>query len=481
MPTRSTGVEYQNLKSRLVLDAARRASAYINASRERNVFPSEQALNGLDRFPRELADGPSDPAEILAMLDELGSPATVASTGGRYFGFVNGGTDPAACAAAVLAGTWDQNVALPVMSPVAALLDELAASWCVELLGLPGTAVGAFCSGASIANLTCILAARDALLHRAGWSVEKRGLAGAPRLRVVASAEIHASVAKALRAAGFGTDDVTAAPADERGRVIAEQFPPVDGRTLVLLQAGNVNTGHCDPFRKIIPRVREVAGWVHVDGAFGLWAGASGAQRGLVDGVELADSWATDAHKWLNTPYDSGIAICRDPADLRRAMAFDAAYLTSDAERAGAHLGLQMSQRARGIEVWAILASRGRQGVAELVDLLCGHAERMAGLLTAGGADVLVPPALNQVLVRFGDDQTTDQVIAAVQADRTCWAGGTTWHGQRAMRISICDAATTSDDIDAAADAILRCWRFLLLSRRARALRERMDGPLIRL
>ncbi|HET6504824.1 MAG TPA: pyridoxal-dependent decarboxylase [Amycolatopsis sp.] len=447
------------LKSDLVLDAARRAATYFAASRDRGVFPTEQALRDLARFPRELAEEPVPAHEVLALLDEFGSPATVMSTAGRYFGYVVGGTDPAAAAAAVLTGAWDQNVALPVMSPIAALLDGLAARWCCRLLGLPDAAIATFCSGASIANLTCVLAARDALLHRAGWDVERRGLAGAPRLRVIASAEIHASVAKALRAAGFGTDDVIPAPTDECGRVLAEEFPAVDDRTLVLLQAGNVNTGHSDPFRRLIPTVRAHGGWVHVDGAFGLWAAASAAQRHLVDGVELADSWATDGHKWLNAPYDSGIAICRDPADLRRAMAFHADYFTTDAERATAHLGLQMSQRARGVEIWAILASRGRQGVAELVDRLCAHAEHMAGLLDKAGARILVPPALNQVLVRFDDDETTDAVIAAVQADRTCWAGGTSWHGDRAMRISISDAATTGDDITASAEAIIRCWQ----------------------
>lgn len=445
-------------KAELVLDAARRAARYIATSRDRGVYPTDRAMRDLDGFPRELGDEPVPAHQVLAMLDELGSPATMAKTGGRYFGYVDGGADPAATAAAVLQAAWDQNLGLPVMSPVAALLDELAARWSCQLLGLPDTAVAAFCSGASIANLTCVLAARDALLHRAGWNLDERGLAGAPPLRVVASAEIHSSVAKALRAAGFGTTQVTPAPTDDRGRVLADEFPPVDERTLVLLQAGNVNTGHSDPFAELIPRVHERGGWVHVDGAFGLWATASERQRHLVSGVELADSWATDAHKLLNAPYDSGLAICRDQADLRRAMAFDAAYFTTDAERPAAHLGLQMSQRARGVEMWALLASRGRTGIAALVDQLCGHASRMAGLLDAAGAQVLVPTALNQVLVRFDDDATTDAVIAAVQADRTCWAGGTTWHGLRAMRISVCDHATSDDDIETAARAILRCW-----------------------
>lgn len=238
----------------------------------------------------------------------------------------------------------------------------------------------------------------------------------------------------------------------------SDRFPAVDGLTLVLLQAGNVNTGHSDPFGEILPAVREAGGWAHVDGAFGLWAAASEARRHLVEGVALADSWATDAHKWLNAPYDSGIAICRDPADLRRAMAFNAAYLDDEAGRASGHLGLQMSQRARGAEVWAVLAALGRRGVADLVDRYCGLAGQMARRLEAAGAVVLVPQALNQVLVRFDDDATTEAVIAAVQAEGTCWAGGTVWQGRRAMRVSVCDASTTAEDIAVSAAAIVRCW-----------------------
>ncbi|MFC4337557.1 pyridoxal phosphate-dependent decarboxylase family protein [Salininema proteolyticum] len=458
MPSEPHTPGRQAAKTELFLDAAQRAAAYIGSSHERGVFPTEEALRGLDRFPTELNDAGIGADKVVAMLDEFGSPATVTSTGGRYFGFVNGGTDPAASAASVLLGAWDQNTALPVMSPVGARLDEIAARWSLELLGLPDTAIAAFCPGASVANLTCLIAARDALLLRSGWNVDERGLAGAPPLKVVASEEIHASVAKALRAAGIGTDQVVSAPTDECGRVRADLFPTVDETTIVLLQAGNVNTGHSDPFLKLIPGLRRRGAWVHIDGAFGLWAGASETQRRHTDGAELADSWATDAHKWLNASYDCGIAICRNPDDLRRAMAFSAAYMDSDAERAGAHLGLQMSQRARGAEIWAILAGLGRKGVADLVHRLCRRAEQMASLLDEAGVTVLVPPALNQVLVRFDDDETTEAVIAAVQKDRTCWAGGTVWQGRRAMRISVSDASTTPEDIAVSAEAMVRCW-----------------------
>jgi glutamate/tyrosine decarboxylase-like PLP-dependent enzyme len=447
------------LRRELIADAARRAADYVDASRDRRVFPGDDALAALRALPDALPELPSSPHDVLATLDEIGSPATVVQGNGRYFGFVNGGADPVAAATAILTGAWDQNVALPVMSPVAARLDEIAARWVCELLGLPASATATFCSGASVANLTCILAARDALLHRAGWNVDADGLAGAPSLRVVASQEIHVSVAKAVRAAGIGRNAVVVAPVDDLGRVRADAFPDVDERTLVLLQAGNVNTGASDPFSALVPDLRARGAWVHVDGAFGLWAAASPRERHRVGGVELADSWATDAHKWLNAPYDSGVAICRDEADLRRALAFDAAYLETGSARALAHLGLQMSQRARGIETWAIIARHGRTGIAELVDRLSDRAAQMGARLDAAGAQLLVPVTLNQVLVRFDDDTTTDAVIAAVQADGTCWAGGTLWQGRRAMRVSVCDASTSAADIDAAADAIIRCWR----------------------
>ena len=350
---------------------------------------------------------------MLERLDRLGSPATMASNGGRYFGFVTGGTDPAAQAAAILAGAWDQNAALPVMSPVAAHLDGLAAAWACDLLGMPPGAVATFCGGATVANLTGILAGRDALLARLGWDVDRQGLAGAPPLRVVTGAEAHSSVHKALRMAGIGRDAVTFVPTDDCGRVDAAAFGAgdvvVDERTLVILQAGNVNTGHSDPFAEVVGPAHAAGAWAHVDGAFGLWAAAAPARRHLVAGVETADSWATDAHKWLNLPYDSGIAVCARVEDLHRAFATEAAYLTVGAvtERAPMHLSVQMSQRARGVEAWATLASRGRAGIAALVEDCCLHATHLADLLVAGGLDLLAPVVLNQALVAAGDDAAT--------------------------------------------------------------------------
>ncbi len=420
-------------------------------------MPGQAALESLDEFPTELSTDGLRAEEVLELLDRLGSPAAVAQHRGRYFGYVNGGVDPAALGASVLVAAWDQNVALPAMSPIGAHLDRLAAGWVVELLGLPASSVATFCSGASIANLTCILAARDALLARRGWSVDEDGLVGSPPITVVASAEIHISVSKALRAAGLGSTQVIKAAVDKNGACIAAEFPDVDDLTIVLLQAGNVNTGHSDPFANIIPRVADAGGWVHVDGAFGLWAASSPRQRHRVRGIELADSWATDAHKWLNTPYDSGIAIVRDEAALRRSMSFDADYLSTDSDRVLAHLGLQMSQRARAIETWAVLTHLGSDGVAELVDHLTKLSERMAASLAAAGVELLAEPALNQTLVAFGSDAETDRTIDAIQRSGTMWAGATTWQGRRGLRLSVCDASTTEEDIDEVVTTILTC------------------------
>lgn len=446
-------------RASLILDAAQRAAEYVRASPERRVAPGPAEVSRLDGFASTMPEAPVPAREVIEVLDRLGSPATVVTNAGRYFGFVNGGTDPASNAAAILAGAWDQNAALPVMSPVAAHLDELAAEWVCSLLGLPDSATATFCGGATVANLTGIVAGRDALLERLGWDAGERGLAGAPAIRVVIGAEAHVSVLRALRVAGIGRDDVTFAETDVFGRVVAGSMPEVDDRTLVVLQAGNVNTGHSDAFDELVDRAHGQGAWVHVDGAFGLWAAAAPGRRGHVTGVEDADSWATDAHKWLNAPYDSGIAICARAEDLRRPFAADAAYLASDDTRSAMQLSLQMSQRARGVEIWAILASRGRSGVETLVERCCSLAERFAELLRDGGAEILAPVVLNQALARFGDDATTDAVIDAVQRDGTCWVGATTWHGMRAMRLSVCDQATTDDDVEEAAAAILRCHR----------------------
>jgi len=444
---------------RFAFEAAQR---YIDGERSGSVGPNAQALAALSALGEVSLDDPIGTEAALALLDRVGSPATMRSTGGRYFGFVNGGVTPEALGASIVASAWDQNAALPAMSPVAAAADRVAAEWVVDVLGLPASATGAFCAGASVANLTAIVAARDALLDRAGWSVHDDGLAGAPAIEVIVSAETHISVHKALRIAGIGQAQVTVVPTNEWGALRASELPPSDGLTLAVLQAGNVNTGHSDPFGEVVDAIGGDDTWVHVDGAFGLSANAVPERRASVAGVERCDSWATDAHKWLNAPYDCAIVICADGRHLQRSMRADAAYLPIEAEeRSSMNLGLQMSQRARAIPVWAILAANGRRGIADAIETTCQRAEQFAELLAEAGATVLVPVAINQVLVAFGDEAETNAVVEAVQADGTCWMGATTWQGRRAMRISVSDITTTAGDVEISVAAIVRCWHGL--------------------
>lgn len=451
-------------------EAARRAGGYLAAAPHRSIAPTPDAIAALEAFRRPLQDAPRAAHEVLRELDELGSPATTIQAMGRYFGYVNGGVEPAAAAASILAGAWDQNAALPVQSPVAAVLDEVAAMWIIELLGLPQDAVATFTTGATMANFTGIVAARDALLARAGWDVNELGLSDAPPIRVVVGEEVHISALKSLRLAGLAPGRVERVPVDARGAIDADAFPTdTDSLTLVLLQAGNVTTGASDPFDRIVPGVQSKGGWVHVDGAFGLWAAASPTLRDQVAGVELADSWAADAHKWLNAPYDSGVVIVRDHDDLYRAMAMHAPYLASTDARPLMHLSPHMSQRARGVETWALLAARGRSGIADLVDHSCAMATLFADLLRDAGVEVLIEPSLNQVPVAFGpvpgapgEDLITAAVTDAIQQDGTLWAGGSVWRGRRILRLSVSDAATTADDVRASVDAIVTCWQSVI-------------------
>jgi glutamate/tyrosine decarboxylase-like PLP-dependent enzyme len=445
----------------LLRDTAERASRYLENLDRRPVAPPAEAVTALDALGR-LPAGPEDPASVLAALDEIGSPATVTSAGGRYFGFVTGGTLPAALAANWLAGAWDNNSGLAVMSPTTARLERIVAGWLVDLFGLPaGTAVG-FVTGATMANFAGLAAARHRLLARAGWDVENDGLFGAPSLTVVVGDEVHVSLLKALGLLGLGRERVVRVPVDDQGRMHADTdaVAALDDRSILCLQAGNVNTGASDPMSALVGRARDAGAWVHVDGAFGLWARVAPIRAHLVAGVEDADSWATDAHKWLNVPYDSGVAFVRDAEALQAAMAAGpAAYLTASEERDGYLFTPEMSRRARGVEVWAALRSLGRSGLADLVERDCRHAARFAEGLQEAGFEVLNDIVLNQVLVSFGDDETTRRVVAAVQEDGTCWCGGTVWQGRAAMRISVSSWATTAGDVEHSLAAIIRIAR----------------------
>jgi glutamate/tyrosine decarboxylase-like PLP-dependent enzyme len=413
---------------------------------------------------------PEDGADAVAVIEELSAgagPGLVASAGPRYFGFVTGGALPAAVAADWLTSAWDQNAGLHVMSPAAAAAEETVAAWAKELLGLPAGAGVGLVTGAQMANVTALAAARGAVVARAGWDVEARGLIGAPAVRVLAGAEAHATVFNALRLVGLGRDTAMLVPVDEQGRMRADQLAAAlgegDGPAIVCAQAGNVNTGAFDPLEEVLAACREAGAWCHVDGAFGLWAAAAPGRAHLTAGAAGADSWAVDAHKWLNVPYESALAIVADPAALSAAMALTAAYLTTAGvrERNGADWAPEASRRARAFPLWAALRQLGRTGLAELVERDCALAARIARRLSAEpGVEVVNDVVLNQALVRFGDDDAaTEAVIARVQEEGTCWLGGTVWQGRAAMRVSVSGWQTTEADADRSADAIAAAWR----------------------
>ena len=443
----------------LLSDVALRASRYLDEARDRSVAPSEQSLQPIGELDHALPEGPSDPETVLEILDRVGSPATVASAGGRYFGFVIGGALPAALAANWLAGAWDQNAGLFAASPIATVLEEISLRWLLDVLQLPAGSGGAFVTGATVANFTALAAARHAVLAQAGWDVETNGLFGAPVVTVVVGAEAHPSMIKALGLLGMGRGRVVTVPVDSQGRMRADAFPKIARPAIVCIQAGNVNTGAFDPAGPICALAHEVGAWVHVDGAFGLWAAASPKYSHLTAGFVEADSWATDAHKWLNVPYDSGLAFVRDAAQLKSAMSLTAAYLPQGGHREPSQYTPELSRRARGVEIWAALRSLGRSGLAELIERTCRHARRFARELRAGGFEILNEVDLNQVLVSFGDSEKTRRVIETIQREGTCWCGGTAWQNRVAMRISVSSWATTDDDVERSLSAILQAAR----------------------
>ena len=380
----------------------------------------------------------------------------MATAGGRFFGFVHGGVLPAALAANWLAGAWDQNAVLFATSPLGSRIEEVALGWLLDALHLPPQCGAAFVTGATMASFTALAAARTAVLAKAGWDVEADGLYGAPPVTVVVGEEVHPSVVKGLGLLGLGRRRLLTVPVDGQGRMRAEALPKVRGPAIVCAQVGNVNTGACDPVGEICAAAHPRGAWVHVDGAFGLWAAASPARAHLVPGVAVADSWATDAHKWLNVPYDSGLAFVRDAAHLHRAMSLTAAYIPLSARRDGGQFTPELSRRARGIEIWAALRSLGRSGLAEMIERTCRHAARFAEGLRQAGCEILNDVALNQVLVSFGGAEVTAAIIDRIQRDGTCWCGGTTWQGRPAMRISVSSWATTEEDVERSLAAILR-------------------------
>jgi len=444
-------------KTRALLeDAARRGITYRESCAERSVAPAPEAFADVSRFIEPLPESGIADEEILAFLDEIGSPASMAMAGPRFFGFVIGGSLPITVATNWLATAWDQNAVMHEVTPATATLEQLALDWMVDLLGLPAETGGGFVTGATVANFTALAAARHRVFADAGWNVEAEGLIGAPDVTLIVSDEAHPTLFKSLGMLGLGRDRVIRIPTDQQGRMITAELPSIKGPTIVCTQAGNINTGAFDPIAEVCAVVKPDGAWVHVDGAFGLWAAASEPHRSLTDGIQHADSWATDAHKWLNVPYDSGVAFVRHATDLAAAMAITAEYLITDTEyRNPSDYTPELSRRARGVDVWAALRSLGRSGVGELVGGCCRHARRFAEGFADAGFEILNEVVLNQVLVSFGDDATTRAIIDAIQRDGTCWCGATVWQGRTAMRISVSSWATTDEDVEKSLSAMI--------------------------
>ena len=446
------------------------ATSWLASLAERDVRPAADVEAMRAALGGPLPEQPLDPAQVVDDLARAAEPGLLATPSGRFFGFVIGGALPAALGADWLTAAWDQNAGLASAGPAAAVVEEVAAAWLADLLGLPAHVSTGFVTGAQMANVTALAAARHHVLAAVGHDVERDGLVGAPPVRVLAGAQRHVTIDRALRYLGLGTGSVVPIAVDDQGRMradaLADALAGGDGPTIVCAQAGEVNTGAFDPFPEICAAAHEAGAWVHVDGAFGLWAAASPRHRHLVAGVEAADSWTTDAHKWLNVPYDSGLVFCAHPEAHRAAMGVRAAYLihADSGGRDQMDWNPEFSRRARGFAVYAALRSLGRQGVADLVERCCRHAQRFAEGLRAAGAEVRNDVVLNQVLVRFrapagtglDDDAFTRRVITGVQEEGTCWLSGTTWQGRAAMRISVSNWSTTADDVDRSLDAILR-------------------------
>ncbi len=463
MSTRAGGIRAAQAESlsSIIDNVAHHAASWFASLRERPV-PARITADELNQFlGGQLPDEGSGADVVTDLLAKLGTSGTVASAGPRYFGFVVGGSLPAAVAADWLVSAWDQNAGIYVLSPLVSVIEQIAGSWLKQLVDLPSTMSFGFVTGGHMANFTGLAAGRHRVLRDAGWDVESEGLFGAPPVEVVVSEEAHYTISTALRFLGLGANRVRGISTDENGRMRADELAAAvrggKGPCIICAQAGNVNTGAFDPLPQIADVAKERGAWLHVDAAFGLWAAASPARAALVRGIDKADSVASDAHKWLNVPYDCGLIFCADEAAHRGAMSLAAAYIIATSEQRDPHEFVpEESRRARAVPVYAALRSIGRRGFAELIERNCRQARCFADRLRTAGFEVLNEVDLNQVLVSFGSPEQTRRTIAAVQHDGTCWCGGTIWKGRTAMRISVCNWSTTDDDVDRSIDAIIR-------------------------
>ena len=449
MPNSLQKQMFQELKQKKIFDQARNyAFEYADQIDKMDVFPSEENLKNLDTFDEPIPENAGTAEDLIAQLHQYGSPATTAQTGGRYFGFVNGGALPVSVAVKWLSDFWDQNGGLYVISPINAKLEAVCENWLREIFELPKETVAGFVSGTSMANFCAIVAARFRLLKNLGWDVNEKGLNGAPKIRIVTHLQIHSAIKKGLAMAGFGKDNIEWIEADDQGRMIVDKLPELDNRTLLILQAGNANTGSFDDFSTLCTKANEAGAWVHIDGAFGLWAHATKSLSHLTKGMNLATSWATDGHKTLNTPYDSAVILCKDSEALISALQATGEYIIYNDEQKDPMLCTpEMSKRSRAIELWATMKYLGKSGMDELVTGLHLRAKQLETGLRNNGFTILNEVVFNQVLVRCENSKMTKAALLKIQKSGEVWCGGSTWNGEAAIRVSVCSWATTEEDI----------------------------------
>lgn len=452
---------FREMREKSIFEQAQTyAFQYLEQVFERNVYPTEAALSNLQFFEEPMPKEPAEAAGVIALLNQYGAPATTAMLGGRYFGFVNGSSVPAGLAAKNLATYWDQNTAMQVISPVAAKLESVVEKWLKELFGLPDSTVAGFVSGTSSANFCGLAAARYRLLKRMGWDINEQGLFDAPKIRIVTGKQAHSTVMKAIGLLGFGKNNVEWVEVDDQGRIRPELMPALDDRTLVILQAGNVNSGAFDAFDEICDKANQANAWVHIDGAFGLWAAAVSELKYLTKGIHKANSWATDGHKTLNTPYDCGVVLCEDKEALVSALHMTGSYIILGEERDGMLYTPEMSRRARIIELWATMKYLGKTGIDQMVYGMHQRALEFAeALRKIEGFEVLNEVVFNQILVQCKSDEMTAKTMQRIQELRECWVGGSTWFGRKVIRISVCSWATTPEDIRRSAASFERALR----------------------
>ncbi len=446
------------LTSKELLELAKKYSYdYIDSLQEKEVYPSVSDIEKLKYFEENMPEEGTSPAVILDMLHEYGSNAATNLSSGKYFGFVCGGILPVSLATKWLSDTWDQNSGLFAMSPIASKLEEVCEKWLTELLGLPQDTAAGFVSGSSTAIICALAAARNDILIKQGWNVNEQGLFGAPPIKVVLGEQAHSTVFKALSLLGLGKERVQLVPVDDQGRIIPEKLPAIDDNTLLIVQAGNVNSGAFDPFEKLCDIANKAGAWIHVDGAFGLWAAASANQYELIKGFENADSWSVDAHKTLNAPYDCGIVFCKKRSALISAMQAAGSYIQYSENRDGMLYTPEMSRRARSIELWATLKYLGKAGIGQLVDTLCSNAQYFAQRLSDNGFTVVNKVVYNQILVKCDTPKTTQATLNNIQTSGKCWCGGAKWDNEPVIRISICSWQTTHQDLDECVDIFVNC------------------------